>query len=128
MLRYYVREYERFIIERLPAASEAAGRRIDSSLAIVDLSGLSMKLVTPLVQNFVKQTSFIADHYYPELMGQMVIVNAPGLFSATWSMLSYFLDKEVKARIKVVGTNCRQLLLDIVDADNLPAFLGGNCT
>ena len=49
MLRYHVREYERFILERLPAASEAAGRRIESSLAIIDLSGLSMKLVTPLV-------------------------------------------------------------------------------
>ena len=43
MLRYHVREYERFILERLPAASEAAGRRIESSLCIIDLSGLSMK-------------------------------------------------------------------------------------
>ena len=49
MLRYYIREYERFILERLPAASDAAGRRIESSLAIIDLSGLSMKLVTPMV-------------------------------------------------------------------------------
>lgn len=43
-LRYFVREYERMILERLPAASEAMGHRVEQGLAIIDLAGASMKL------------------------------------------------------------------------------------
>jgi hypothetical protein len=60
MLRYYVREYERAVLERFPAASEQAGHRIEESLAILDLSGASMKLASSQVINFVKKTSKIA--------------------------------------------------------------------
>jgi hypothetical protein len=42
MMKYFVKEYERVLIERFPAASAAAGRRIGQSLCIIDLDGLSM--------------------------------------------------------------------------------------
>ena len=60
MFKYFVREYERLIQDRMPAASEAAGVRIDTSLCILDMEGISMKMATSEVMNFVKQASSIA--------------------------------------------------------------------
>jgi len=60
MLKYFIREYERLILERFPAASRAAGTRIETSLTVLDLEGVSMKLATKRVFNFIKIASGIA--------------------------------------------------------------------
>lgn len=60
MLKYFIREYERLILERFKAASKAAGKRIETSLTILDLDGVSMKLANKRVFNFIKVASGIA--------------------------------------------------------------------
>jgi len=57
MLRYYIREYERLVIDRYPACSEVYGSRIETSLTIIDLNGVSMKMMNKRVFNFIKLAS-----------------------------------------------------------------------
>jgi CRAL/TRIO domain len=55
----------------------------------------------------------------------MVIINAPWLFSAIWTVVSGFLDEKTAAKISVLGSSYQSELLDLVDAENLPISLGG---
>lgn len=57
MLRYYIREYERLVLDRYPACTKAWGSRIETSLTIIDLSGVSLKMMNKRVFNFIKLAS-----------------------------------------------------------------------
>jgi len=37
-------------------------------------------------------SSFIEKEYYPEILGNMLIINSPILFSGFWAGISLFLD------------------------------------
>ena len=56
LVRYYIREYERSIEERLPACARVCGRDIRQYTSIFDLKGVSMSMVTKKLIDFVKLT------------------------------------------------------------------------
>jgi hypothetical protein len=55
----------------------------------------------------------------------MIIINAPWLFSAIWTVISGFLDEKTAAKISVLGSSYQSELLELVDPENLPITLGG---
>ena len=61
-------------------------------------------------------------------MGQLVIINAPSSFTFIWSIIKPWLSKETVEKVDIFGKDYKEVLLQIVDADNLPIYLGGNCT
>ena len=50
------------------------------------------------------------------------------LFSGIWAMIKPWLDDKTKAKIKIIGSSYEKELLEEVDAENLPDFLGGKST
>jgi hypothetical protein len=127
MEMYFVREYEKLIHEKFRAASERAGRRIENTLTILDLGGAAMKLMSKKVYGFVQRISKVAQDYYPEILGNMFIVNTPLLFSGAYAMIKPWLDKRTKDKISTHGKKFHSKLFELVDPDDLPSFLGGNC-
>ena len=69
----------------------------------------------------------VGSDYYPEIMGQTFIVNAPMLFSGVWAVVKGFLDEKTRKKISIKGGSYQKDLLEIVDVENLPDFLGGTC-
>lgn len=65
---------------------------------------------------------------YPERLGRLFVVNAPIFFSAAWAIIRVWLDERVIDKIQILGSNYKKVLLESVDHDQLPAFLGGSCT
>lgn len=61
-------------------------------------------------------------------MAHLAIINAPSSFTAIWAVMRPWLAKETVEKVSVFGTNYRPALLELVDAENLPATLGGTCT
>jgi len=82
-----------------------------------------MKLLSKRVYGFVKLLSGVAQDYYPEILGNMFIVNSPMLFSGAWAMIKPWLDKRTQQKITIVGKNYREQLSNLVDSENLPSFL-----
>ena len=123
--RYYIREYERTIEDRLPACSRVFGRDISQYISIFDLKGVSMSMVTKKLIDFVKLTGQISGEYYPELVSKTYLVNAPFIFSAIWKTLKGFLPKSTVENVLI----CRdtKILSEIIDIADLPEFLGGHC-
>ncbi|KAI5986149.1 CRAL-TRIO domain-containing protein [Pisolithus albus] len=108
----------------IPTASRAAGHDIGGVFIIVDLKGIRFWQVKSLVQ-----ASFqMSQDYYPETMAKLAIVNAPSSFTFIWSIVKPWLAKETAEKVDVLGSDYQGVLLQLVDAENLPTTLGGKCT
>ena len=50
------------------------------------------------------------------------------MFSAIWTLVKGFLDEKTRAKIKIEGTKYIKELLKLIDIENIPSFMGGQCT
>ncbi|CAD7924013.1 unnamed protein product [Amoebophrya sp. A120] len=126
IIEYFISECERRDCIRFPCCSLAAGRLIESSVAVIDLSGLSFRLVThAMIRKLIKFLSAINQDHYPETLHRMFIVNAPRVFSLAWSFVKPLLDEKTLEKISIYGSDFYPALCEIVDEENIPKFLGG---
>jgi hypothetical protein len=128
LVKYYIKEYEYLLKKRFPACSKAAGKLVEQSLTILDMDGIGLSILTGKTKEFVKLASDIGQNYYPEMLGTMFLINTSFFFSAVWALVQGFIDEKTRNKIKVEKSGYAKKLLELVDADNLPAFLGGKCT
>lgn len=56
----------------------------------------------------------MAQNYYPEILGQMFIINAPFSFKALWSMFKSFVDEKTRKKITIEGSKYKKKLLELV--------------
>ncbi|KAF2301875.1 hypothetical protein GH714_030094 [Hevea brasiliensis] len=69
--------------------------------------------------------------YYPMVimtLHQMFIINAGPGFRLLWNTVKTFLDPKTTSKIHVLGNKYHSKLLEMIDASELPEFLGGTCT
>jgi hypothetical protein len=123
--RVFIQEYEKFLHFKLPACSEAQGRYIDTSLNIMDVKGISLKLITKESQRMMKKLTSITQDNYPETMGNMVIINAPYIFKMIYSLVKPMLSPRTQSKIIVLGSRYMDKLLEFVDIECLPKKIGG---
>ncbi|XP_047327466.1 phosphatidylinositol/phosphatidylcholine transfer protein SFH6-like isoform X2 [Impatiens glandulifera] len=127
-VKYHVREFEKTVCIKFPACSLAARRHIDTSTTILDVEGLGLKNMTKPVREVIMQLQKIDNDNYPETLERMFIVNTGPGFRLLWSTVKTFLDPKTASKIHVLSANYQSKLLEIIDASELPEFLGGNCT
>lgn len=127
MLLYHIKEWEILINWKFAACSKKSGRTISQSLTILDLKGVTMKTMNKQVRLFIQKITKIDQDNYPEYLGKMFIVNAPTTFKAVWAMIKPWLDKRTQKKIEVHGSNFTAKLLELIDIENLPEYLGGCC-
>lgn len=126
--RYYIQSYERMIHIIFPECSRVAGRRIDSSCAIMDIKDVAlMSLFSGKVKAFMKIAMDIAQDYYPECLGSMYIINAGFLFSGIWAVCKGWLDVKTQKKINIISGKGKEELAAVIELENLPTFLGGKC-
>ena len=113
---------------RFPICSELAGKKIQQGLTIFDMTGGGVTTANPSTKELFKLAAQVGSDYYPETMGNTFIINAPMLFRGIWKVAKGFLDERTRNKIKLKGGDYLPLLLEFVDEENLPDFLGGKCT
>jgi hypothetical protein len=126
LISRHIREYEKFTRYRLQACSAKKGENIEQGFSIIDLKGVPLSQFNQ-VRKIISSLSEISSNYYPETMGKMFVINTPTLFTAVWAMLKTMLDEHTVSKIQIVGSNYQKHLLEHIDAENLPAYLGGTC-
>jgi hypothetical protein len=125
-LQRLVFEYEKSLTERLPACSELVGYPVSTYCTILDLKDVSLRNFYR-VKDYVMSAASIGQDHYPETMGKFYIINAPMLFTGIWSAVKPWLDEVTVAKIQVLGSKNRDILVAQIPAENLPKSLGGSC-
>ncbi|KAI0754940.1 CRAL-TRIO domain-containing protein [Daedaleopsis nitida] len=112
--------------EVLPAASEAAGKRVLGTFVVADLSGFGISQFWQM-KDFARSSFQVSQDYFPETVARLAIVNAPRGFSAIWNVMKPWIAKETAAKVTIMGSDYKSKLLEFIDEDALPKRLGGKC-
>jgi hypothetical protein len=93
---------------------------------IVDLKGLSSSALSSETIEVIKVSGKVAD-FFPETLHCMLILNAPGFFSFSWSVIKKFIDARTAARIQVFSSEEKGLkaLGAMIDQSEIPEDYGG---
>ncbi|XP_039037977.1 phosphatidylinositol/phosphatidylcholine transfer protein SFH3-like [Hibiscus syriacus] len=127
-LQYHVKEFEKTFSIKFPAASIVAKKHIDQSTTILDVEGVGLKSFNKTARELLQRLQKIDGDNYPETLNRMFIINAGSGFRLLWSTVKSFLDPKTTSKIHVLGNKYQSKLLEVIDANELPAFFGGNCT
>eukprot|EP01024_Parvocaulis_polyphysoides_P001152 TRINITY_DN10320_c0_g1_i1.p1 TRINITY_DN10320_c0_g1~~TRINITY_DN10320_c0_g1_i1.p1 ORF type:complete len:486 (+),score=63.15 TRINITY_DN10320_c0_g1_i1:80-1537(+) len=125
MTRFHVQEWERCLKTIFPACTQKAGHRIDQMFAIMDVSGVGLHMLSPDVRATLKEITKIDQDNYPETLGKVFIINAPFVFKAVWAFIQPLLNPRTRGKIELHGKNFLPSLLEHVDIDCIPQYLGG---
>ena len=93
----------------------------------MDMTNGSISTINSQVYALLKRMAALTSDNYPENMAQLLVVNAPFLFAGVWAVVKTFLDERTTKKIKIIGGSFQKSLLEVIDADQLPDFLGGTC-
>lgn len=124
--KHTIRGYEKCARYRLKACALKANTNIEQCVVILDLEKAPLSQFNQ-VRSLIQRLSAVSSNYYPESLGKMFVINAPYLFTFIWSIVSNFLDEVTASKIAVLGTNYKKHLLEHIEAENLPRFIGGKC-
>jgi len=126
LIKRLIFEYEKFIDDRLPCCSKAAGHPVETSCTILDLRNLYISSYST-VYGYLTRATDIGQNRYPETMGKFYIINAPRFFPTVWSAIKLFLDEVTVSKIAILGSDYQAKLLEQIPAENLPKEFGGTC-
>lgn len=126
LIKNLVLDYEGLLHDRFPSCSNAAGHHIETGFTILDLKDVGIFQFSRCF-NFIKRTSQIASDYYPEVMGNLFVINAPKAFSMCWKLIKGILDPVTVSKIDILGSNYKKVLSKFVDIETLPTQYGGKC-
>jgi len=128
LLRGHIRTQE-YLCALHEECSLKAGRLIETSITILDLEGCGLlKHLNSHAREYFGSLAAIGQNYYPERMGRMLVINAPRAFPMAWSFVKSLLDRNTQDKIEVLSPHhSRQRLLELIDPQYLPKYMGGAC-
>ncbi|CAN6351526.1 unnamed protein product [Urochloa humidicola] len=95
---------------------------------LIDFRGWKLSN-TPLAE--ARQSLNIIQNYYPGLVAIAVLCNPPKLFESFWKIINYFIEPEMKEKVKFVYTNnaeSQRIMADMFDLEKLESAFGGRNT
>jgi hypothetical protein len=69
----------------------------------MDLNGISLKTWNKSTMQVIKFILRLSQDYYPEILGKMVIVNAPFFFQGIYSIIKGWFDEKTRKKISLFG-------------------------
>ena len=139
--KFWIQSYEELIVKKIPVCTANGGRNPQlpglpppsplaplQTLTILDLKGVGLSHVNMKVKEFIEKSNAVSSLNYPEILGAMFIVNAPGVFPLIWNAIKGMIDPGTRSKMHVLtAKQTREKLLEVISADQLPHFLGGEC-
>jgi len=103
--------------------------RLDNfgTCAVLDMKGFGMIHVCQKMMDQCKTLVGIDNICYPEMLGKMLVINAPWLVLQTWNIVKGWLDIRTQEKITILGSGPDMIskLLEVIPPETLPLEYGG---
>eukprot|EP00656_Telonema_subtile_P016049 TRINITY_DN18454_c0_g1_i2.p1 TRINITY_DN18454_c0_g1~~TRINITY_DN18454_c0_g1_i2.p1 ORF type:complete len:860 (-),score=136.46 TRINITY_DN18454_c0_g1_i2:248-2827(-) len=127
LVRYHVWRAEKNA-GKLHAQTKRTGYQVDTLVSIVDVNNMGLGQVTRKFLKLVQEIAVIDQDHYPERLGQLFIINTPGLFGFVWSGVKPWLGARTLEKINILtASQVPEALQQFIEADQLPEEYGGTC-
>ena len=105
------------------------GKHPMKSVCIIDLQGLEWGRTRRSIASFNKSCAML-DAYFPERLFVALVVRAPWIFSAIYTLISPALDAGTRDKVQILGASADHLgeISKYIDLDQVPDWLGGPST
>ncbi|XP_051887849.1 SEC14-like protein 2 [Pristis pectinata] len=108
--------------------SKKHGKHIEAITMIYDCENLGLKhLWKPAVELYGEVLTMFEDNY-PEGLKMLFVIKAPKIFPVAYNLIKHFLSEDTRKKIQVLGGNWKEVLLQNIDAEQLPVYYGGTLT
>mmetsp|Transcript_49755 Transcript_49755/g.63745 ORF Transcript_49755/g.63745 Transcript_49755/m.63745 type:complete len:594 (-) Transcript_49755:116-1897(-) len=94
-------------------------------VSVWDMTGASASSLVGDRLKMLKRTMGVISEHYPERSDKLFIINAPFWFSATWRMVSPWIDPTTRNKISILGGGYSSALNEYIGAENVPEMFGG---
>lgn len=95
---------------------------------IMDGEGLSTEHLYGPVLDILKSQGKHDEKYYAEGLYRLYVVNCPTIISAIWNIVKFWIDERTRTKVNFIKpAETAKTLLEVIDAENLPVWLGGKC-
>ncbi|GFY77237.1 SEC14-like protein 2 [Trichonephila inaurata madagascariensis] len=113
-------------IEEMEELSKKTGKVIEKHCYILDIDGYTFQQATnkdsiSLLNDIVK----LYEAHYPERMKTAYFINTPMYFNVVLNLSKPFLSETTLKKFYIYGKDFKKALLNDIDAEILPKFLGG---
>ncbi|GES75828.1 phosphatidylinositol/phosphatidylcholine transfer protein SFH2 isoform X1 [Rhizophagus clarus] len=112
----------------MPELSKRAGKIIDKETVIFDCEGMGFHQLHLPGLTLYRTIAELDQKYYPERLANLFVVNAPFVFVKIWALAKKWLDPGMLKKVHICDKDFKKVLLEHIDAENIPSFLGGTCT
>ena len=127
LTKYIIFKLNELEKEIFPKCSLYYKRKIDKIFCIFDLMGLTTSLMNKKIFNFIQKQINIVTNYFPGILGSLYFINTGLVFRSIWTACKYLYDNKTRNRIKLIGFQYKNDLLNKIKEKNLPKFFGGLC-
>ncbi|CAF1234458.1 unnamed protein product, partial [Didymodactylos carnosus] len=101
------------------------GKPISSVCVILDFENFSVKHLYRPGFRLLSQIIDVMDSHYPETLGRLIFTHSPKLFPVLWTIINTFIEERTREKFIILKAD---ELVDYIDENNLPDFLGGLTT
>ncbi|KAF8790860.1 SEC14-like protein 2 isoform X2 [Argiope bruennichi] len=116
-------------IQEMEEMTIKTGKVIEKHSYILDMDGYSFQRASNRDGiNLLSEILKLYEAHYPERMKTAYFINAPIYFNVVLNVLKPFLSENTLKKFQVFGKDFKKYLLNDIDAEILPKFLGGERT
>jgi hypothetical protein len=112
---------EKFLVLFMEIGRDLAEPLIEEGTVVLDMGNISSK---NLDYQYIKFMINAMQSYYPECLGNALVVNAPWTFSAVWSIVRRWLDPVVESKVRFIKDSSG--LAEYIDPAAIPRRLEGS--
>jgi CRAL/TRIO domain len=103
------------------------GRMVNQITIVYDLKGLNSRHLSPKAIEYFKDIIKITQDNFPGPIKRMVVIRAPAIFRAAWSIFKHFFPATARAKMIFVGSNgYLEVLSKYMDINVLPRSIYEN--
>lgn len=117
-----------YTLEDINKMTKKVKRDVVGQTVIFDMENVGLKTLWKPGLDFNLYLSRILEDNYPEMMKRLFLINAPKLLPVLYKMAQPLISDSMKQKIFVLGNDYQQTLLEYIDMEELPAYLGGKKT